>query len=128
MSARILAALRAATRARGFHTLLAPVRPNHKHLEPATPMVEYAFRTRADGLPHDPWLRTHVRSGGVIEKVAPASMVVASSLARWRDWTGLGFDAEGLVDVPLALTAVHCVPSQDYAVYVEPNVWVRHRL
>ncbi|MEO8888404.1 MAG: N-acetyltransferase [Jatrophihabitantaceae bacterium] len=128
MSARILAALQAAAKARGFDTLLAPVRPSNKHVEPATPMAEYAFRTRADSLPLDPWLRTHVRAGGVIEKVAPASMVVGSSLAKWREWTGLPFDTEGLVHVPHALTPVHCAPSQDYAVYVEPNVWVRHRL
>lgn len=128
MSARILSALRAAAKGKGFDTLLAPVRPNHKHLEPATPMAEYAFRTRQDGLPHDPWLRTHVGAGGVIEKVAPASMVVGSSLAKWREWTGLPFDTEGPVDVPHALTPVHCVPSQGYAVYVEPNVWVRHCL
>lgn len=128
MSARILSALRAAAKARGFDTLLAPVRPNHKHLEPATPMAEYASRTRQDGLPHDPWLRTHVVGGGVIEKVAPASMVIGSSLAKWREWTGLSFDNDGLVEVSYALTPVHCVPSQGYAVYVEPNVWVRHRL
>jgi len=128
MSARILFALRAAAKGRGFDTLLAPVRTNHKHLEPATPMAEYAFRTQQDGLPHDPWLRTHVGAGGVIEKVAPASMVVGSSLAKWREWTGLPFDTEGPIDVPHALTQVHCVPSQGYAVYVEPNVWVRHRL
>lgn len=71
MSARILSALRAAAKARGFDTLIAPVRPYQKHLEPATSMTEYAFRVRGDGLPHDSWLRTHVRVGGVIEKVAP---------------------------------------------------------
>jgi hypothetical protein len=91
-------------------------------------MNEYAFRLREDGEPHDPWLRTHVRAGGVIEKVAPASMVVGSSLDKWREWTGLPFDIEGPVEVPNALTHVHCVLSQGYAVYVEPNVWVRHRL
>jgi hypothetical protein len=78
-------------------------------------MAEYAFRTRQDGLPHDPWLRTHVGGGGVIEKVASASMVIGSSLAKWREWTGLPFDTEGPVDVPYALTPVHCAPSQCYA-------------
>lgn len=128
MSSRILSALRAAARARGFATLLAPVRPSQKHLEPSTPMGEYALRVRDDGLPHDAWLRTHVRAGGVIDKVAPASMVVGASLSSWREWTGMPMDTEGLVEVPSALTPVHSVPSQNYAVYVEPNVWVRHCL
>lgn len=128
LSTLTLTALRDAAQARGFDTLLAPVRPSGKHLEPATPMSEYAYRTRADGLPEDPWLRIHVRAGGVIEKVAPASMVIGSSLADWREWTGLPFDVEGLVEVPDALTPVHSSLVHDHAVYVEPNVWVRHRL
>lgn len=107
MSRLILTAMRDAARARGFNTLLAPVRPSHKHLEPATPMSEYARRAREDGLPEDPWLRIHVRAGGVIEKIAPASMIVASSLADWREWTGLPFDVDGPVEVPHAHPGAH---------------------
>ncbi|MFI6340087.1 N-acetyltransferase [Streptomyces sp. NPDC050535] len=128
LSARMLSAMRDNALAHGFGEVVAPVRPSAKHLEPRTPMTEYAFRTRADGLPHDPWLRVHVRAGGVIEKVAPASMTVAASLEEWRDWTGLPFDTPGLVEVPGALVPVHCEPTRGYAVYVEPNVWVRHTL
>jgi GNAT superfamily N-acetyltransferase len=128
LSARMLSAMRDNAGARGFDEVVAPVRPSAKHLEPRTPMEEYAFRERADGLPHDPWLRVHVRAGGVIEAVAPASMTVAGSLEEWRAWTGLPFDTAGLVEVPGALVPVHCEPGRGYAVYVEPNVWVRHTL
>ncbi|WJV48240.1 N-acetyltransferase [Streptomyces flavofungini] len=128
VSGRVLAALRENARGLGFGEVVAPVRPNAKHLEPATPIEEYARRTRPDGLPHDPWLRVHVRAGGVIEKVAPASMTVSGTLERWRAWTGLPLDEEGLVEVPGALVPVHCEPGRGYAVYVEPNVWVRHAL
>ncbi|MFH8990956.1 N-acetyltransferase [Streptomyces sp. NPDC017940] len=128
LSGQMLAALRENARGRGYGEVVAPVRPNAKHLEPATPVEEYARRTRDDGLPHDPWLRVHVRAGGVIEKVAPVSMTVAGTTAQWRDWTGLPFDAEGVVEVPGALVPVHCEPARGYAVYVEPNVWVRHVL
>ncbi len=38
------------------------------------------------------------------------------------------FDAPGLQDVPEALAAVHVDIDQNHAVYVEPNVWVRHGL
>ncbi|MGA4841449.1 N-acetyltransferase [Streptomyces sp. G45] len=128
LSGRMLAAMRDNARARGFTEVVAPVRPNAKHLEPAADIEEYARRTRDDGLPHDPWLRVHVRAGGVIEKVAPVSMTVTGTLARWREWTGLPFDTDGLVEVPGALVPVHCAASRGYAVYVEPNVWVRHAL
>ncbi|MGN9814447.1 N-acetyltransferase [Streptomyces sp. SD11] len=128
LSARMLSAMRDNARARGFGEVVAPVRPSAKHLEPWAPMEEYAFRTREDGLPHDPWLRVHVRAGGRIEAVAPASMTVAASLDEWREWTGLPFDKEGQVEVPGALVPVHCEPALGYGVYVEPNVWVRHTL
>ncbi|MFD4548512.1 GNAT family N-acetyltransferase [Streptomyces sp. NPDC058466] len=128
LSALMLSAMRDNARAHGFDEVVAPVRPSAKHLEPHTPMDEYAFRKRPDGLPHDPWLRVHVRAGGVIEAVASASMTVSASLAEWRGWTGLPFDTEGLVDVPGGLVPVHCEPGRGYAVYVEPNVWVRHPL
>ncbi|MGW1818073.1 N-acetyltransferase [Streptomyces sp. NPDC002125] len=128
ISGRMVAAMRENTRRLGFRELVAPVRPSAKHAEASAPMEEYARRTRPeDGLPVDPWLRVHVRAGGVIEAVAPVSMTVSGSLERWRAWTGLPFDAEGPVEVPGALVPVHCSPAHGYAVYVEPNVWVRHR-
>ncbi|WP_262849807.1 N-acetyltransferase [Mumia quercus] len=127
LSAVMLAEMRANTARLGFDTLVAPVRPSGKHAFPDVPMEEYARRVRADGLPEDPWLRTHVRAGGVIEGVAPRSMVVSGSLEEWRGWTGLPFDTTGPVEVPGALAPVHCDVAQDHAVYVEANVWVRHR-
>ncbi|WP_018548136.1 GNAT family N-acetyltransferase [Streptomyces sp. LaPpAH-108] len=128
LSAVMLSALRDNARARGFAEVVAPVRPSAKHLEPRTPMTEYAHRLRPDGLPHDPWLRVHARAGATVDSVAPASMTVAASLEEWRRWTGLPFDTRGAVEVPGALSPVHCEPERGYAVYVEPNVWMRHRL
>ncbi|MEU0676193.1 N-acetyltransferase [Streptomyces sp. NPDC006172] len=128
LSQIMLTAMRESARAKGFAEVVAPVRPNAKHREPRTPMKEYAHRVREDGLPHDPWLRVHARAGARIERIAPASMTVAASLAEWRRWTGLPFDAEGDVEVPGALAPVHSEPERDHAVYVEPNVWMRHPL
>jgi GNAT superfamily N-acetyltransferase len=126
LSHRMLAALRDAARDAGLSRLVAPVRPNGKHQYPALPMTEYITMVRADGLPVDPWLRVHVRAGGRILQVAPASMVMDGSLAQWREWTGLPFDRTGDVIVPEALVPVHCDAEHDHAVYVEPNVWVEH--
>ncbi|NHC47176.1 N-acetyltransferase [Motilibacter aurantiacus] len=128
LSGRMVQALRANTRALGFDALVVPVRPNHKHLEPHVPMEEYAARTRADGLPEDPWLRVHARQGATIEGVAPLSMAVPGTLEQWRGWTGLPFDTSGPVVVPGALAPVQADLAQGVAVYVEPNVWMRHDL
>jgi hypothetical protein len=100
--------MRVGAAAHGFSEVVAPVRLSAKHHEPHTPLGEYAARTRDDGLPHDPWLRVHVRAGGVIDCVAPASMVILGTLAEWREWTGLPFVAAGWVEVPGALSPVRC--------------------
>ncbi|WP_284742676.1 hypothetical protein [Amycolatopsis sp. RTGN1] len=92
------------------------------------PMREYVAETRVDGLPADRWLRTHVRAGGRILGVAACSATVSAPLADWRGWTGLPFDRDGVVEVPGALAPVFVSIAQDFAVYVEPNVWVSHRV
>ncbi|WP_147918646.1 N-acetyltransferase [Ruania zhangjianzhongii] len=126
LSAQMLTAVRENAARHGYADLVVPVRPTGKD-DLREPMSRYAWRTREDGLPADPWLRVHVRAGGRIEKVAPRSMVVAGTLAEWRRWTGLPFDASGEVEVPGALRPVHCDTWHGTATYTEPNVWVRHR-
>jgi GNAT superfamily N-acetyltransferase len=126
LSGRMLAAMRANAARHGFAELVAPVRPNGK-ADVHEPMSAYAHHTRDDGLPVDPWLRVHVRAGGVIDRVAPRSMVVPGTLEEWREWTGLPFDTTGPVEVPKALAPVWCDVEHGTATYVEPNVWVRHR-
>ena len=125
LSSLMLAALRDKAGRLGFSELLAPVRPNGK-ADVHEPMTSYAFRTRDDGLPVDPWLRVHVRAGGRIDRVAPRSMVIPGTLEEWRAWTGLPFDTTGPVEVPGALAPVMCDAEHGTATYVEPNVWIRH--
>ncbi|MFJ9668972.1 N-acetyltransferase [Streptomyces sp. NPDC101219] len=128
LSYRVLAVLRDAVGRQGHEALPAPVRPTAKHLEPRVTMTDYVRRRGDDGFPADPWLRVHVKAGGSIQRIAPASMTVSGSLEQWRQWTGLPFDRDGDTDVPGALVPVHCDTARDRADYVEPNVWVRHRV
>jgi GNAT superfamily N-acetyltransferase len=125
-SLALLSAMKACAKARGFAELFAPVRPNQKHLQPHTPMRDYVRNLRPDGLPIDSWLRTHLRAGGKLVKIAPYAMTIVGSLADWSGWTGMPFDRSGEMSVPGALVPVMVSLEQDYAVYVEPNVWVRH--
>jgi hypothetical protein len=126
LSAAMLDAARRNTARLGHDTLLAPVRPTHKHRHPEMPMAEYAAWRRPDGAAADPWLRVHERAGGRFVAVAPHSMTVTAGLDRWREWTGLPFDAPGPVLVPGGLVPVQCDPARGVAAYVEPNVWFRH--
>ncbi len=127
LSHRMVAAMRSNAKRLGYTELVAPVRPNGKK-DFDLPMEEYAYHTREDGFPVDPWLRVHVRAGGRIDKIATRSMVIPGTLAEWREWTGLPFDKSGPVHVPFALAPVMCDVDHDHAVYVEPNVWVRHKI
>jgi GNAT superfamily N-acetyltransferase len=127
-SRAMLQAMKANARARGFADLYAPLRPNQKHLQPHTPMGEYVKQMRADGLPADAWLRTHVRVGGRIVKVAPCSMTIVGTVAEWSRWTGTTFERSGAIVVAGALAPVTVSLEHDHAVYIEPNVWVHHPL
>jgi len=128
ISRLMLTALRDNAQRLGFADLYGPLRPTDKHREPLTPFADYVARQREDGLPYDSWVRTHVRAGARIVKVAPCSMVVAASIVDWQRWTGLVFRKSGPVIVPGALSPIHVSLEQDHAVYVEPNLWVHHRL
>jgi GNAT superfamily N-acetyltransferase len=128
ISQLMLASLVANTWTRGFGDLYAPIRPSDKHREPETPFADYVARTRPDGLPRDSWLRVHVRAGGRIVKTAPCSMVIAGTLDEWAGWTGMPFGRSGEVVIAGALSPVHVSVEQNHAVYVEPNLWVHHRI
>jgi len=127
-SRAMLAAMKANARARGFADLYAPLRPNQKQLQPHVPMADYIAQKRADGLPADAWLRTHVRDGARIVKVAPLSMTIAGTVADWARRTGMTFPGSGQYAIEGALTPVTISLEHDQGIYVEPNVWVHHPL
>jgi GNAT superfamily N-acetyltransferase len=124
----MLEAMRRNMRAHGFHDLFAPVRPTAKARQPFMPMRDYVAAVQPHGLPQDPWLRTHVRAGGSIEKIAPCAMTVVGTIAEWTAWTGVPFERSGLCAVEAGIAPVHVCLEQDHAVYVEAGVWVHHRV
>jgi hypothetical protein len=120
--------MRRAAAARGVSDLVAPVRPNRKHAYPLTPIERYVQWRRDDGRLFDPWLRTHERAGAELIRVAPRSMRIVGAVADWESWTKLPFPETGVYVVPGALVPVEIDLDRDEGVYVEPNVWMRHRL
>ena len=111
----------------GLTHVVAPLRPTWKHRYPLVPMAEYAGWVRDDGLSVDPWIRTHQRMGAELLGPAPRSMVIEGSVAEWETWADMLFPVSGDYVVPDALNLVHVEREQDRAVYVEENLWVRHR-
>jgi hypothetical protein len=128
LSRTMLDGMRKAAAARGLSDLVAPVRPSQKHVYPLTPMERYVEWRRDDGKLVDAWLRTHEQAGAELIRVAPASMRITGSVGDWESWTGLTFPDSARYVVRGALVPVEIDRERDEGVYVEPNVWMHHRL
>ncbi len=115
-------------RAHGCRNLYLPVRPNQKHLYPLTPMERYIHWTVDNGLPFDAWMRVHARLGGEIIGVCEKSMQMPGRVADWEAWAGMRFPESGRYVIPKALVPVEIDCENDRGLYVEPNVWMLHRL
>lgn len=125
----MVGAMRALAAANGFRALIACVRPTEKIRYPLTPIESYATWVRdGDGLPLDPWIRLHVRLGGRVVRPAPASMRIEGTVAEWRSWTGLAMPESGAYLPAGAAAPVTVDVEADRGVYLDPNVWVVHRI
>ncbi|AQZ67024.1 unnamed protein product [[Actinomadura] parvosata subsp. kistnae] len=111
----------------GLVRVIVPVRPALKARYPLTPMARFMAWTRPDGLPLDPWLRTHRRMGARLLGPAERSMVMCGSVAEWEEWAGMPLPDSGPYVVAGALAPVEVDRERDVGVLAEPNVWVRHR-
>jgi GNAT superfamily N-acetyltransferase len=128
LSARMIERMADLARSHGYRSLIAPVRPSLKHRYPLVDIDRYVTWRREDGTHIDPWLRTHERIGGEILKVAQRSMVIPGTVADWEEWADMTFPESDEYVVPGALTLVSIDLDADSGVYVEPNVWMIHRL
>ncbi len=128
LSRHVLLAMRARAAEQGLKALIAPVRPNLKHRYPLTPMEHYIRWTHTDGLPFDPWLRTHARLGAAIMKVCPNSMTIAAPIVDWESWAQMRFPESGSYIIPGALSPVDMNLESDRGRYIEANVWMHHAL
>jgi hypothetical protein len=128
LSTLCLERMRAGAAEHGYQDLVAPVRPSWKPRYPLVDIDRYVEWRTADGLPFDPWLRVHARAGAEIVRVCHESMTIVGSLSDWEEWAGMAFPESGEYVVPGALTLVSIDLERDRGLYVEPNVWMHHRL
>jgi hypothetical protein len=118
----------AIARAHGLGDLIAPVRPSWKERYPLTPIERYAYWTRDDGLPFDPWMRVHVRLGGEILRPEPRSLAITGTVAEWESWLDQALPESGEYVFPRGLATLAVDREADRGEYWEPNVWMRHRI
>jgi len=122
----MIAQMRAIARDQSLGVLIAPLRPTWKERYPLAPIERYAFWTRDDGAPFDPWIRLHVRLGAEILQPEPRSLRITASVAEWETWTGLPFPETGTYVFPQGLAPLEVDREEEVGRYWEPNVWVRH--
>ena len=58
---------------------------------------------------------------------APASQTMTGTVADWEKWTGLALPATGTYVIPDGLTTLAVDRAADTGLYIEPNIWMRHR-
>ena len=126
LSSLMLRWMHAVGREHGMERLIVPVRPAHKARYPHTPMAEYANWTNSDGLPQDPWIRTHIRIGGRIVKPCNAAMRMSGTVAEWSEWLGNPIPASGFYIAPDLLTPLVIDSQTGIGLYTEPNLWIIH--
>lgn len=127
LAGEFLTAMRGLADQRGWSRVVAPVRPTLKSSYPLTPIDKFASWTREDGLPLDPWLRTHQRLGARIIATAPTSQTMTGTVNQWEEWTAMRFPESGLYVIPDGLSALRIDLGDDSGTYIEPNVWMQHR-
>jgi GNAT superfamily N-acetyltransferase len=128
LSRAALAAMAELARGKGLAEFVAPVRPTLKASYPLVPMDRYVGWTDDEGLPFDPWMRTHARLGAETLGVIPRAMVIVGGVRAWEEWTAMRFPDAGPYVVPGALQPVVIDREQDEGRYEDPNVWMRHPL
>ena len=128
LSTRMVQAMRAIGQSKGFKVLVAPVRPNEKIKYPLTSIDDYIKWTNDKGLPFDAWLRVHARMGGKIIKPCHEAMTIRGTRAEWEEWTGMNFPQSGRYAIPGALIPMDMNAEKDEGTYIEPNVWIVHKI
>jgi len=124
---RMIQALLDLAAEKGLDGLIAPVRPSAKARHPWDSIDDYVTWTDGRGRIYDPWLRSHISSGGILVGPCKRSMVVDEPLAFWETWAGRTFDRSGAYTLDGALVPVDIDLTRRMGRYEEPNVWVAYR-
>ena len=128
LSMKMVRAMGAIGRSKGFNYLVAPVRPNEKSKYPLASIDDYITWKTDESLPFDAWLRVHARAGARIIKPCHEAMTISGTRAKWEEWTKMKFPQSSEYYIPGALNPMKMDIEKDQGVYIEPNVWMVHEI
>ncbi|HZP08998.1 transferase, partial [Methyloceanibacter sp.] len=106
--------------------VVVPVRPSAKVRHPWVPLGEYITWTDPKGRMYDPWIRSHLASGGRMVGLAERSMVVQEPLPFWENWSKQHFATSGNYTIEGAIAPIKIDVDRRIGTYEEPNVWVAY--
>ncbi len=128
ISYKMLAVMKDIAKSNGIDNIALPVRPTLKSNYPLIPIDKYVNWQNKDKLPFDPWIRVHIKAGGMIVGICNKSMSISGTVSDWEKWTGLLFPDSGDYIVDKALIPISVDKKKDIGTYIEPNVWIIHEL
>ncbi len=128
LSKIVLSEMKGVATTNGIEHLIVPVRPSKKSDHPNVDMSQYITWKNYKGEYYDPWLNVHSKIGGKLLKVCDKSMYIDGSIEQWEAWTDLTFDNKLESFIPTGLVPLRIDPLNNYAYYIEPNVWFEHPL
>jgi len=109
----------------GFKKVVIPVRPTKKSDFPEITFDEYV-NMKTDGKYFDPWLNLHHGLGGRLLNICRSSYRLEGDLASWSRLLGMEFARTGKYIIPGGLVPLEVDKENDWAVYLEPSVWIEH--
>ena len=109
---------------RKLSSLIVPARPTLKHLYPLTPMERYITWQNENGLPFDPWLRTHIKHGASLVGICPKGASIIDTISNWEARVNMRFPETGDYVIPGGLLPIKIDYTNNQGSYVEPNVWM----
>jgi len=123
---RMLRAMRELAESKGLHSVLAAVRPSSKSSHPWVSIDDYITWTDDRGRAFDPWLRSHLSSGGRLVASCRRSMVVEEPVAFWETWSKQNYARSGFYPIDGALVPLEIDLDRGVGRYAEPNIWVTY--
>jgi hypothetical protein len=128
LSAVAIKAMKELCNVHSLELLIVPVRPSLKASYPLISIFDYVKWMTFDGLPFDPWLRSHARLGAESLACSNESMTITGTVDEWESWTGLRFPQSGEYVIDGGLSPLTISRELNLGTYHDPNVWVRYRV
>lgn len=122
----IIRALLSLAETKKLNGIVVPVRPTAKVRHPWVPIADYMTWTDGAGRLYDPWLRSHLSSGGKIVGPCERSMVVHEPLGFWENWSNKRYEETGAYALQGGIAPVKIDVDRQTGTYEEPNVWIAY--